>query len=282
MSDASQPLPFIVSPPRDVSGWVTVLTRTDIPVLSSTAAALEELRPNEDAVDAHMLAEALAGDPLMTLKLLRHVSARRSSRSLSEPETVTEAVLMLGIPPFFNAFQGLSTIDDRLGLHADALAGAQSVLSRSERAARFALAFAVHRMDHDAAVIHEAALLHDFAEVLLWVNAPDLALEIARRQSSDSSLRSAAVQRAVLNVELGELQQALMRAWRLPELLISISNDRTSPSPKVRNVQLAIRVARHSSRGWENPAIPDDLAEIGDLLNLSLPHVRQLLIELDE
>lgn len=282
MGDANQGMAFIVSPPRDVAGWVTVLTRTDIPILRTTAAALEELRPNEDAVDAHMLAETLADDPLMTLKLLRHVSARRSSRSLSDPETVTEAILMLGIPPFFNAFQSMSIIDDRLEGHGDALAGAQSVLTRSERAARFALAFAVHRMDHDAAVIHEAALLHDFAEVLLWVNAPDLALEIARRQATDPTLRSTAVQRAVLNVELGELQQALMRAWRLPELLISISDDRTSQSPKVRNVQLAIRVARHSSRGWENPAIPDDLAEIGDLLNLSGPHVRQLLAELDE
>ena len=39
--------------------------------------------------------------------------------------------------------------------------------------------FAAHRMDHDAAVLHEAALLHDFAELLLWVRAPALALEIA-------------------------------------------------------------------------------------------------------
>ena len=45
----------------------------------------------------------------------------------------------------------------------------------------FALAFAVHRMDHDAPVIHAAALLHDFAELLLWLHAPVLSLIVVNR-----------------------------------------------------------------------------------------------------
>lgn len=281
MSDFAGATAFIVSPPRDAAGWVTVLSRTDVPVLAATAASIDELRQNEDAVDAHLLAEALSNDPLMTLKLLRHVSSRRSSRLSSDAETVTEAVLMLGIPPFFNAFREMTTVESRLADLPDALDGVRGVLARSERAARFALAFAVHRMDHDAAVIHEAALLHDFAEVLLWVNAPSLALQIARRQAESPTLRSAEAQRSVLHVDLAEIQQALMKAWRLPELLVSISDDRASVSPKVRNVQLAIRVARHSMKGWENPAIPDDLQAISELLNLGAAHVRQLLLEID-
>jgi HD-like signal output (HDOD) protein len=159
--------------------------------------------------------------------------------------------------------------------------GLRQVLRRAHRAARFALAFAVHRQDHDAAVIHEAALLHDFAEMLLWAHAPALALAIAQRQAADPSLRSVDVQKQVLHVELSALQQALMKAWRLPELLVQISDDRVSHLPQVRNVQLAIRVARHSANGWENPALPDDVDEIADLLNIGTVPTLNLLHDLE-
>ena len=39
--------------------------------------------------------------------------------------------------------------------------------------------------------------------------------------------------------------------------------------PSVRNVALAVRLARHTARGWDNAAIPDDVADIAALLNLS-------------
>ena len=99
------------------------------------------------------------------------------------------------------------------------------LLARSQRAARFALGFAVHRMDLDAEVIHEAALLHDFAEMLLWCHAPALALEIEQRQQADPTCARPPCSEQVLGVELVDVQQALMRGWRLPELLVRISDD---------------------------------------------------------
>lgn len=273
--------PFITMPPRQLETWVDSLDRLHIPVLAGTAEAIEEWRANEEAVDAHLLAESLADDPLMTLKLLRHVASKRSARRTTDAETATAAIVLLGITPFFQTFQNLATIEQRLAQHPEAMQGLQTVMGRAHRAARFALGFAVHRMDHDAAVIHEAALLHDFAEMLLWAHAPTLALRVQRLMRDDPTLRSAAAQRAVLNVELGDVQQRLMQRWHLPELLVRISDDHVSQSPQVRNVQLAIRVARHSAQGWDNPALPDDMDELGQLLNLGQPHVRQLLAELD-
>src|SRR2546426_1118557 len=87
-------------------------------------------------------------------------------------------------------------------------AEALDVLRRAHRAANFALGFAVRRMDHDAAVIHQAALLHDFAEMLLWCHAPALALRIREAQRADSTLRSSVAQLDVLHVELPDLQHA--------------------------------------------------------------------------
>ncbi len=273
---------FIQTPPGDIAGWLTAFEARDIPVFESTVLAIADAREVEDVTDAHSLAELLTDDTLMTLKLLRHVGELRRGRQGSDVETVTAALVMIGIPPFFRAFADQVSVQTRLQHSPEALQGLMNVRRRAHRAARFSLGFAVHRMDHDAAVLHEAALLHDFVEMLLWVHAPALALDIAQRQRHEPQLRSQQVQRALLNVTLAELEQALMKRWRLPELLVSSTCDEVSPSPQVRNVQLAVRVSRHSALGWDNPALPDDVDAVAALLNLRSTAAWQLLQELDE
>lgn len=274
---------FIQTPPADIAGWLTAFEARDIPVFESTVLAIADAREHEDFIDAHSLAELLTDDPLMTLKLLRHVgNLRRGRQQGSDVETVTAALVMIGIPPFFRAFADQVSVQTRLQHSPEALQGLLAVRRRAHRAARFSLGFAVHRMDHDAAVLNEAALLHDFVEMLLWVHAPALALELAQRQRQEPHLRSQQVQRELLNVSLADLEQALMKRWRLPELLVSSTCDEISPSPQVRNVQLAVRVSRHSALGWDNPALPDDLDAVAALLNLRSKAVSQLLHDIDD
>jgi hypothetical protein len=277
-----QPLVRIEQPPRDLPGWAALFRPQALPVLAATAARLEELRQDEDAVDAHLLAEVVAADPLLTLKLLAHVGHLLRNRETSQVETVTAALVMLGIPPFFRQFGELAVAEDALADMPDALEGFRGVLRRSHRAARFAIGFAVHRMDYDAPLIHEAALLHDFAELLLWLHAPAMALRIASLQAADSTLRSATVQREVLGIELVDLQHTLMEQWRLPGLVVQLTDDHaTRSTPQMRNVLLAIRVARHSAAGWDNAAIPDDVRDIAELLQLSADATKRLLHEID-
>ena len=273
---------LIQQAPATMAGWTALFDHATLPVLAETAAALEELRANEDAVDARWLAEVIASDPLMTIKLLAHVAHLRRGRDGSETETVTEALVMLGIPPFFHAFGPQDSVEALLADQPEALAGFDRVLRRSRRAASFAMCFAVHRMDHDAGVIHDAALLHDFAELLLWLRAPTLALEIESRKLADSTLRSAAVQRELLHVELDELEHALMLKWRLPSLLVQITDEHAHKvTAQMRNVQLAMRVARHSAGGWDNAALPDDVSDVAAMLNLSHDAAARLLREID-
>lgn len=224
----------------------------------------------------------------MTLKLLAAVAQLRRKRGGGDsggPETVTAALVMMGIGPFFHTFSGMTQVEVHLASQPEALAGLQRVLRRAHRAANFSLGFAVHRMDDDAEVLQLAAQLHDFAEMLLWCHAPALALEIASRQRADPTLRSDHAQRQLLNIDLLALQQALMHTWALPELLVRIADDNSQAAqPQVQNVVLAIRLARHTedpARGWDNPAVPDDLAAIARLLNLSLPATETLVRAID-
>lgn len=274
--------PFITEAPPDIAGWMLLFDVQQLPVLASTVASLDEFAIVEDRVDAHMLSESVANDPLLTLRLLAHVAELRRGREGGEPETVTEALVMLGISPFFKAFEGVSSAEQLLQDQPQALEGFRRVLQRSHRAARFAISFAAHRMDHDAAVIHEAALLHDFAELLLWLKAPSLALQICLRQQADPALRSAAVQQELLHVRIADLQHALMKRWQLPSLLVRITDGQDAQATdQMRNVQLAIRVARHSAMGWDNAALPDDIRDVAELLYLGLEPVTRLLQEID-
>ncbi|MDH4290318.1 MAG: HDOD domain-containing protein [Aquincola sp.] len=280
--------PATVAMPRidralpSLAAWASHFRSAPIPVLASTVDAVRELATNEDAVDAHILAELIGADPLMTLKLLSHIGT--ATRRETDVETVVGALVLMGIGPFFRRFDDLFSIEEALASVPEsrhALAGLHAVLTRAHRAARFALGFAAHRLDPDAAVIHGAALLHDFAELLLWCHAPSLALQIQRRQHDAPALRSAAVQRAVLGIELVDLQQVLMKAWRLPALLVRLGDERHAGQPAVRNVLLAVRLARHTARGWDNPALPDDIAEVGSLLQLGAAPTLALLRDID-
>ena len=271
------PNELLTRPLRDLEAWTEHFRRAEIPVLAQTAEAIEAMRENEDAVDANGIGEMVSADPLMTLKVLAYAATHRPARMVTDTETVTATLVMMGISPFFRAFGLQPATAQRLAAHPAALEGLSQVIQRAHRGATFALAFAVHRMDRDAPLIHEAALLHDFAEMLLWCHAPVLALQIRDAQRADPTLRSAAIQRQLLNIELADLQQALMKAWRLPEMLRRISDDRHAEQSNVRNVLLAVRLARHTAQGWDNAALPDDIADIGALLNLSQAAALQLV-----
>ena len=73
----------------------------------------------------------------------------------------------------------------------------------------------------------------------------------------------------MLNIKLADLEHSLMEAWRLPELLVRITDDKPSTNSQVLTVKLAIQLARHTAHGWDNPAVPDDVKEISRLLNMN-------------
>lgn len=266
----------------DVPWWVGLFRSAEIPVLQETSHALEAMRANEDRTDANSIGEMVSGDPLMTLKVLAYASDHRGQRVVTGAETVTSALVMMGISPFFLAFGPQPVIEERLEGIPGALDGVREVLRRAHRGARLALAFAIHRTDPNAAAIHAAALLHEFAELLLWCHAPRAAVAIAEAQRVDPTLRSSAAQRQVIGAELQAVQDALVAAWRLPALLTETGRDE-HPAANVgaRTVALAARLARHTSRGFDNAAVPDDVAAIAALLNLSAEATLQLAIEVD-
>lgn len=269
---------MIDHPLPDIDSWVLFFSNNTLPVLRVTKRRISEMRQNLDRVDARELARVILQDPIMTVRVLAYIQPMRGRSLQHDITTIASAVMMAGIEPFFKRFDELLTIEDQLkGADTHALLGILQISRRAQRAADYAQEWAIWRHDINMEEVRIAALLHDLAEILVWCSAPALGLDILARQKAQPSLRSAEAQRQVLGLTFQDIQLELCRVWHLPELLLRLIDDDHLGNPRVQNVALAVRLARHSAHGWEDPALPDDYKDIGQLLNITPEAVRQRL-----
>lgn len=260
---------MVHTPFADLETWIQFYRQADLPVLRHTENELNRLREDAEKVNARVLASIILQDPLMTLRVLAYIEEHRRKTQNADITTIERALMMIGVIPFFRDFQQLPMIEDSLKPYPKALLGLLKVIARARRAARWARDWALIRHDLDVDEITVAALLHDVAEILMWCFAPDLALRVRNLQIQDRSLRSATAQLQVYNITLHDLQLGLARTWQLPELLTTLMDRDKADHPRVRNVTLAVDLARHSANGWNDAALPDDYKAIAELLHIS-------------
>ena len=256
-----QPLPTL-------EAWVDYFSAVEIPVLRQTSCRLEEAGQDIDRINGRKIAAIVLQDPLLAVRVLAYIQSFHGKHLRSDITTVANAIMMLGVDPFFRHFKSVTTIESMLRTEPQAMLGVLHVIRRAQRASRYAYEWALERYDINVEEVALAALLHDLAEILLWCFAPRLAIEIRSRQRIDKALRSATAQEQVLGICLFDLQRALCDAWHLPELLNSLMDDARAEHARVRNVVLAVNLARHSANGWNDPALPDDFSAIESLLHI--------------
>jgi HD-like signal output (HDOD) protein len=256
-------------PYQDLDSWIAHFTQAPLPVLRHTVTELEELRSRAENVNGRVLSAVILQDPLMTLRVLAYIEEHRHKSQTADITTIERALMMIGIEPFFREFRSLPLVEDSLKPYPKALLGLLKVITRARRAAHWARDWAVYRHDLDVDEITVATLLHDVAEIMMWCFAPKLALQVKDLQTQDRSLRSAVAQEQVYKVQLQPLQLALARTWHLPQLLTTLMDRENADHPRVRNVTLAVDLARHSANGWDDAALPDDYRAIQDLLHMS-------------
>jgi HD-like signal output (HDOD) protein len=259
---------MIDTPLPDLPAWVDYFSRAEIPVLRHTQHQLTELRENANRSNARVISTVILHDPMMTLRVLAYIEAKRSKNRNTDITTIERALMMIGMEPFFNDFQDLPIVEEQLKPHPRALLGLLKVINRARKAMLWARDWAAYRHDLDIDEIIVATLLYDFAEILMWCFAPQLAVQATERQKADRSLRSVDVQTEIFGIPLYQLKLALAQTWHLPQLLIALMDQQNAEHPRVRNVKLAVDLARHSANGWDDAALPDDYKDIGELLHL--------------
>lgn len=262
---------------RSVKDWVAFFKAADIPVLRQTAREIAQLQAREDETGARDITRVVINDPLMMFKVLAYANNHRSRHQLQDLVQVEQAIIMMGTGTFFAQIPTVPHVEDVLHEHMSALIDLLKLMIRAHRSGYFAAEFASHLMDLHAEEVRVAASLHDFAEMLMWCFNPDAMSEISQRQDADKTLRSRAVQQEVLGFRLLELQAELVQVFNLPPLLSDLMDEARADLPRVRNVQLAVNLARHSADGWENAALPDDYKDIAELLHVDVERVKHIV-----
>jgi HD-like signal output (HDOD) protein len=260
---------MIDQPFPDIDAWVAYFRDANLPVLRHTVQELERMRANAENVNGRQLSATILRDPMMTLRVLAYIEANRRARQTTDITTIERAIMMIGIVPFFRDFNELPQIEEQLRPHPQALLGLLKVVNRARRAAQWARDWAIVRHDLDVDEITLAALLHDFAELLMWCFAPKLATQVRDAQIAHRARRSVDVQTEIYGVPLYRIKMALAETWRLPQLLTQLMDNQNADNPRVRNVKLAVDLARHAANGWNDAALPDDFKGIRDLLRIN-------------
>jgi len=254
---------------RKLSDWVNFLTTAEIPVLKQTARNLALLQQDEQHLNARSFAQVVKNDPLMTVKLLRHMQQHKHRTQQHDVMEVEQIILMLGLESTLNKIPAKPLVEEALGRgNMNALVYLLKTTHRANLASTYAFDWAVRLHDLHFAEIRLAALLHDIAEMLMWCFSPAEMLKIKQLQKQNKSLRSTVAQEKILGFSLYQLQLELAIKWKLPELLITLMDDNNSNLQRVRNVVLAVDLARHAANGWNDAALPDDYENIAKLLHM--------------
>ncbi len=258
-----------------LKNWISFFNKAEIPVLKLTGNELFLLLQQEKNPSARSVASIIKRDPLMTVKLLRYF-CQHKHRSLEHEVMQAEQILiMLGVDKAMKNVLPEPTVEELLREQkVEVLINLLHLVHRSHIASNYAFEWAVRLHDTHFEEIRIAALLHDISELLMWCFAPTEMLRIREMQKKDKTLRSYLAQKQVLGFTLADLQSELVLRWSLPELLITLMDDHNASLQRVRNVVLAVNLARHSANGWDDAALPDDYTAIGELLRMPVHDVK--------
>ncbi|AMC35887.1 hypothetical protein VN23_15405 [Janthinobacterium sp. B9-8] len=260
-----------------LNDWLIKLSNIEIPAMQYTLDQMAHLKSKSDDISIRDLSQLIRHDPLLTLRLIRFQQEHRRAVQTSDVNTVDHVLLMIGMTGFFREFSTMPAIENTLHQSPSALISIKKIISRSYLAAKIAESLGGQRHDVDPVEVITASLLHDLAEILLWLIAPELAQQIALHIQRHPGSRSHDAQKLILGFTNNELQTALAQHWHLPALLTHLMDERHIDEPRVRTVTIATSTARHLVHHWQDPALPDDYQNIADLLSCDDDHAYALV-----
>jgi HD-like signal output (HDOD) protein len=245
--------------PQTIEEWVSQLAPLELPVMRSTLQALKKLQADPN-VSAARIATAVLADPMMTLKLMRIVNARRQDEFAQRIATAEHAVMMLGLSATFNQLGATAILEDVL--EESAQHGLLRAVEKARHAATHARAWAVQRLDTNVEEVYIAALLHGVAEMALWV-ADAGSMAGVEKASRKLGWKSAQIE--AYGFALPELSRVLLERWNMPPLVLdAVRPEATEAHKRPRGVMLANALVRDADVGWYGPAVIADLEEIAE------------------
>jgi HD-like signal output (HDOD) protein len=251
-----------------LDAWMADKARADeLPALRSTLNDLQGLARGLESVSVQSLAQIILRDPFMTVRTLCLANQPRRSRLGSEVTTVEHALMLLGVTPLYRQLVTMPALEDAFVDRPDDLHLIMRLISRARHGALQAREFALLRVDMRAEEVFIAAMLHGMGEILAWLRDP-ITSRKAERLAHKNRSEPEMAQEEVLGFSFRALRRRLFSAWRLPELLIELTEDDNLSVARAHGVLLSVAIAHRAERGWHGSALQADYESLANLLKM--------------
>ncbi len=255
-----------------LAAWLEKLDNKILPVLQYSQDELTQLLRDEN-VPISRLAVIIEHDMGMALHLLRFINSISSKHLNSNINTVSHALMMLGLNQLRRLPQSLTTIES---LNPSLQSLVRSFYSEAHHAAYQAGQWALIRKDYEPDEIYIAALLHNIGELMLWLfNTAEMSR--LREMLQQDKMEKEQAEYVVLGFSIAEMTRELAKRWHLPELYCNSLYSENFDKPRVQGVMLAVQLARHSRRSWYSDDVGTIIEDVADYLYLDVDSTTALI-----
>lgn len=242
---------------KGLDNWIRKLTKQNMPVVGKVIAELNSLTGSEDS-DANQLAEVILRDPNLTSHVLRVANSVHYNYSSFPINTVSRAIVLIGLKGMRAVCISLLLIDTLLKK------GAKEQLLRLMAQGLHAATQARDLIKmHDEELAEEvfiAGLLYHLGEMAFLANEKPTEENAALHEGSPSSRKEA--MDAILGTSFRAITRGLAKHWKLGETLEHALYPSRSPLPKVQAVILGERMSRAALQGWDSEGARKVVEEI--------------------
>lgn len=248
---------------RGTDYWVKRLARNSMPVAGNIIVELNKLSEGNEG-DLNNLAELILRDPNLTSHVLRVANSIQYNISEKRTNTVSRAIVMIGLKGMRALCISLMLIDSLLknGAKQRMLEiMAQSFHAATQARAYVACGDAGSSSDAEAAEeVFIAALLYNFGEMAYWASN-DLSAQNQKFLKGTQAQRNQAVEQA-LGTSFNRITGGLAKQWKLGQTLEEALASPKVPSAKAKAVLLGEKISRAALDGWNSPRVNKLLEEI--------------------
>ncbi len=246
--------------------WLTRLKPGATPVFRHTKEALMKLAPRGEQLSAKEIATPLLADPLASLRVIFNANNRASSRYNTEVTTVEHAILMQGVNVFLDQARDLPVLESTpQGRDKDILGSLYRLARLAQHAAWQARDFATLHHDLHADELQMAAVLYYAPEFLLWLDAPDIADQLAQARRT---VLSAEAEQNVLGFAMPPLRLMLLEAWKIPDGIRDLLDEKHADRPRQAILKAALKISHRSRQGWWDTRLLESYQALSDTVGI--------------
>ncbi|HHI94576.1 MAG TPA: HDOD domain-containing protein [Gammaproteobacteria bacterium] len=245
------------------------LTAQPLPIFEHSARAFRKVG-SEGGNTFENYGDIILKDPGLALHTLNQLRSGANKSLHAEISSMAQATMLLGVNRSKRLTVGHPQLERTLSGFAKT--GYIRTACRAFHAAFQAWDWAHIKNDHAPDEILLATLLHDVAEMALWVAAPEQMHQFRKLMLKDG-LPTDEAQYIAFGASLEHFSREIAARWHLPGLVNDALRPENAHQPRVRGVMLAVQLARSTERGWYWEKTERVLPQIADYLCAPLEEV---------